>query len=238
MAEFKDIFESEVTIEESENDQVLAKIKFPWARADKANKNNRTYPFEIFKTAVEKLSEKIKRAFIPGQTDHPILGGSTRLGDVSHILKSVWMKDKVAYAEADILKTTKGKDVLRVIKSGVSMGASLRGFGEIGSDGKVKKGLEITTVDLVANPSFGADAEITQANVMESTILEPITGCGELSLEEKKMAGVFAGKRRANMENKIRQKATPTELHHYQEYVSSGGVGDFAYWKNKTKGVK
>lgn len=171
MNKFEDLFEAKIEIEESKDDQVLARIKFPWGKADSENKNKRTYPFEIFKTAVEKLSEKIKRAYIPGMLDHPLMGGGTRLGDVSHILKSVWLKDKVAWAEADILKTSKGKDSLRVIKSGVQMGASLRGFGEV-KNGKVQKGLEIASVDLVANPSFGDDTKVGVNNiVIESIIL-------------------------------------------------------------------
>lgn len=230
MKDFLDLFESKIEIEESENDQVLARIKFPWGKADSENKNKRTYPFEIFKTAVEKLSEKIKRAFVPGQTDHPLMGAGTRLGDVSHILKSVWLKDKVAWAEADILKTTKGKDVLRVIKSGVSMGASLRGYGEVGSDGKLKKGLEIASVDLVANPSFGDDAKIGVNNiVIESTILE--RGIGKLSLEEKQMAGTFSG--RQMLKEGEFQKRSKEDRQNFLEAVTADFEGNYADWKKK-----
>jgi len=77
-------------------------------------------------------------------------------------------KDKVAWAEAKILPTTRGKDALTIIKSNVKIGASLRGFGEIDSSGKVKPGLEVRAVDLVVDPSFGADATITQKNVYEA----------------------------------------------------------------------
>ncbi len=227
MKKFEDLFESEVEIAESENDQVLATIKFPWGRADKENKNKRFYPFEIFKNAVEKLAEKIKWAFVPGQTDHPLMGGSTRLGDVSHILKNVWLKDKVAWAEADLLKTSKGKDILRVIKSGCPMGASLRGIGEVGSDGKIKKGLEILTVDLVSNPSFGADAEVGVHNIVhESTILEP--GIGKLSFEEKRLAGVHSGL----IESKI-EKRSKEDTQCYQEYLLSGGKKTFLEWQEE-----
>jgi len=298
MDKFEDIFEAKIEITESKDDQVLATIKFPWGRADVENKNKRTYPFAIFKTAVEKLAEKIKRAYVPGQTDHPLMGGGTRLGDVSHILKNVWLKDKVAYAEADILKTSKGQDVLRVIKSGVSIGASLRGFGEVGSDGKVKKGLEIVSVDLVASPSFGDHARVgVDKIVIESTILDEaffslrdnlqteivkkfgkefwvvdfsdkevvfrkentsgfkkisyttkgddleLTGeavsverkvqyeSQELSVEEKKMAGIYSG-RQMLKENK-RGERTKEEGKLFIEAVVAGYLSTFEKWKEE-----
>jgi hypothetical protein len=234
MNKFEDLFESKIEIEESKDDQVLARIRFPWGRADTENKNKRTYPFEIFKTAIEKLSEKIKRAYVPGTLDHPLLGGATRLGDVSHILKSVWLKDKTAYAEADILKTSKGKDVLAVIKSGVAMGASLRGFGEV-KNGKVQKGLEIASVDLVANPSFGQDAQVGIHNIcLESTILEP--GVGELSFEEKKMAGV--GREARIIAEKLDVKIDRTDSRLYEEYMMAGGKESFVNWKKLYGGDK
>jgi len=81
-------------------------------------------------------------------------------------------KNKVAWAEAKFLKTQKAKDALEIIKSDVKIGASLRGFGEIDKEGKVKSGLEIKTVDLVVDPSFGDDARIDQTSVIESYVSE------------------------------------------------------------------
>jgi len=234
MNKFDDLFESKIEIEESKDDQVLATIKFPWIKSEIENLNKRFYPFEVVKTAVAKLSEKIKQAYVPGQTDHPLMGGGTRLGDVSHILKAVWLKDKVAYAEADILKTTKGSDVLRVIKSGIQMGASLRGFGEVGSDGKVKKGLEIASVDLVAYPSFGSDAKVGIDNIcLESTILEP--GVGELSLQEKQMAGVYHKRPPKGWGEKVTGR-TETDRKLFLEAIVSGFEGTFPQWKKKFGG--
>jgi len=231
MKNFEDIFEVKIEIEESDNDQVLAKIKFPWGKADSENKNKRTYPFEIFKTAVEKLSEKIKRAFVPGQTDHPISGSGTRLSDVSHILKSVWLDEhKMAWATADILKTSRGMDVLRIIKSGIQMGASLRGFGEV-KNGQVQKGLEIASVDLVCNPSFGDDAKVGVNNiVIESTILARCSG--ELSLSEKMLSGAYNPQARLK-EEKV-EKREKTNRQFYAEFLEAGGICEsFEDWKKK-----
>ena len=57
-------------------------------------------------------------------------------------------------------------------KTKTKIGASLRGFGEVGSDGKVKPGLEIRAIDFVSSPSFGASATVDQGNVFESFVPE------------------------------------------------------------------
>jgi hypothetical protein len=185
--EYKDIFESAVRVVEgkSRKSGFLDDIEFPWGRSDVFNKNHRYYPHKTFTAAVTGLNNRIGKANVPGQVDHPLGGGSTRLGDVSHILTKVWMdENKVAWARASILDTQKGRDTLKIIKSGVTIGASLRGYGEVDKDGKVKPGLEVKTVDLVVDPSFGADARVDQSSVIESYISEVEYQFSENDLQE------------------------------------------------------
>lgn len=185
--EYKDIFESAVRVVEgkSRKSGFLDDIEFPWGRSDVFNKNHRYYPHKTFESAVNALNTRIGKANIPGQVDHPLGGGSTRLGDVSHILTKVWMdENKVAWARASILDTQKGRDTLKIIKSGVTIGASLRGYGEVDKDGKVKPGLQVKTVDLVVDPSFGADARVDQSSVIESYISEEEYQFSENDLQE------------------------------------------------------
>ena len=177
MNRYRDIFESTYNWTEAKDSQFLGTLVFSWGRSDVFNKNHRYYPHKVFASAVNGLNTRIEKANVPGQVDHPIGGGSTRLADVSHILTKVWMdKNKVAWAEAKFLKTQKAKDALEIIKSDVKIGASLRGFGEIDKEGKVKSGLEIKTVDLVVDPSFGDDARIDQNSVIESYVPEEEAG--------------------------------------------------------------
>lgn len=187
MNRYNDMFESTYSwIEAKEKDpQFLGTLVFSWGRSDVFNKNHRYYPHKTFESAVTGLNNRIGKANVPGQVDHPLGGGSTRLGDVSHILTRVWMdKNKVAWAEAKLLKTQKAKDTLRIIQSGVAIGASLRGFGEVDKEGKVKPGLEVKTVDLVVDPSFGADARIDKSSVIESFIPEGEYEFNENDLQE------------------------------------------------------
>jgi len=171
--EYKDVVESQLyELAEAKGTVFLSKWKFSFGKSDVFNKNQRYYPKKTFTSAVEALNTRIQKNPVPGMTDHPLGGGNTRLSDVSHVLLKTWMENGVAWAEAGILNTTRGKDTLKILKSNVPLGASLRGFGEVGSDGKVKPGLDIRSVDIVCDPSFGPDATITQANVIESYIAE------------------------------------------------------------------
>ena len=183
--EYKDIFESNCRLTEAKDSNYLGTLVFNWGRSDVFNKNHRYYPHKTFIAAVNELNTRIGKANVPGQVDHPVSGGSTRLGDVSHILTKVWMdENKVAWAQASILDTQKGRDTLKIIKSGVAIGASLRGYGEVDSSGKVKPGLQVKTVDLVVDPSFGADARVDQSSVIESYISEEEYEFSENDLNE------------------------------------------------------
>ncbi|TET10790.1 hypothetical protein E3J84_03635 [Candidatus Aerophobetes bacterium] len=171
MKKYNDLFESKVWLTEAKekDPEFLGTLIFSWGKSDVYNLNHRYYPHKTFLAAVNALNTRIQASPVPGMVDHPVGGGGTLLSGVSHILNKVWIdKDKVAWAEAKILSTARGKDVLTIIKSNVKIGASLRGFGEVDSSGKVKPGLEVRAVDLVVDPSFGADATITQKNVYEA----------------------------------------------------------------------
>jgi len=176
MDKFQDVFECEPWLQEAKgkDPKFLGTLVFPWGKSDTKNKNGRTYPHEVLSSAVKALNDRIKASPVPGMADHPPQGSGTQLSGVSHILTKVWLdKDKVARAEAKILPTQKGKDALTVIKSNVRIGASLRGYGQVDKAGTVKPGVDIRGVDLVVDPSFGANATITQQNVFESESYMP-----------------------------------------------------------------
>lgn len=174
--EFKDIFESKIVdLVETPNDKLfLGKAKFKWGRSDSENKNGRTYPDLVATPAIKAFNtESQKGVGVVGQLDHPSSGSNTLLANASHLITKVWKDDsKVWWAEAKIMDTTRGRDLLAVLKTKTKIGASLRGLGEVGSDGKVKAGLQIRAIDFVSSPSFGASATIDQSNVFESFIPE------------------------------------------------------------------
>lgn len=189
MNKFLDITESKLILEASKREGVIGGLLFTFGKAEEVNKNGRLYPDDVWNSAVSELNMRIAGNRVPGSLDHP-LTPNTRLGDVSHVLTKVWVdKDKVGWANAEILDTSRGRDVMKLIKSKVKFGASLRGFGEVDKNGKVKSGLQIKSVDLVADPSFGDQARIHNTQVFESTTAET-RGEKSLRLHEERFAGM------------------------------------------------
>ena len=146
----------------------LAKLAYSFARADSRNLNHRTYPEDILSREINKKSEELRTQKIAGQLEHP-LSGITRLDKVAHVLNAIWYdkNTKLAGAESFVLDTSKGKDFMTLLDSGLKMGASMRGFGNV-LDGKIQSDYKFDTVDFILRPSFGSDATIDQSNIIES----------------------------------------------------------------------
>ncbi len=174
MNKYKDVFEGLVAeIKETPNTNFLATMKIKWGKSDEWNKNKRYYPDLVAGSAIEDFDKASKKNVgVVGQLDHPTSGG-TLLSNASHLVSGVWKdKNKVWWADCKILNTSKGKDLMTVLKTGTTIGASLRGFGETDKDGKVKAGLKISAIDFVHSPSFGASATVDQSSVFESYVPE------------------------------------------------------------------
>jgi len=117
------------------------------------NANQRVYPtFEINK-AVSKISDQIAGgSSVLGEVDHPE-DLKINLDRVSHMLTSMWMDGHNGYGKLKILPTPMGKLVETMLQSGVKLGVSSRGSGNVDeASGNVSE-FDIITVDVVAQPS-------------------------------------------------------------------------------------
>lgn len=243
MDKYFDIYETKVDIaelEEGKNKDVLAVLEFPFGVSGKINLNKRYYPDQVWKDAINGLDKKIQASFVPGTAGHPMGGAGTPLKDVSHILTKVWVdENKKGWARATVLNTEPGRTTMTVLKSGTKkIGASLRGFGETDSNGAVKRGLELKTIDLVIDPSFAQDATLTPANIIESTIIgeakeQGETDIGNLSQDELRVAGSHIKARLT--EGKVGQR-TKQEGSLFCEYIVAGGGLSFEDWKKEFGG--
>jgi hypothetical protein len=68
------------------------------------------------------------------------------------MITKMWMDGPNGYGKLKILPTPMGNLVQTMLQSGVKLGVSSRGSGEVDSQGRVQ-GFEIITVDVVAQPS-------------------------------------------------------------------------------------
>ena len=117
------------------------------------NANERIYPVSEIANAVKSITEQIKSGYsVLGEVDHPT-NLRINLDRVSHMISEMWMEGNRGCGKLKILPTPMGNLVRTMMESGVKLGVSSRGSGDVNeSDGQVS-GFEIVTVDIVAQPS-------------------------------------------------------------------------------------
>jgi len=116
------------------------------------NANQRVYPVNEISRAVNTLNDQISGGYsVLGEVDHPE-GLNINLDRVSHMIKEMWMDGPNGYGKLKILPTPMGQLVKTMLESGVKLGVSSRGSGNVNEDNNVSD-FEIITVDIVAQPS-------------------------------------------------------------------------------------
>lgn len=121
-------------------------------QGDIRNANQRVYSSQEIGKAVKTLNEQIAGGYsVLGEVDHP-QDLRINLDRVSHMITKMWMDGPNGYGKLKLLSTPMGQLIETMLTSGVKLGVSSRGSGEVDSSGNVQ-GFEIITVDIVAQPS-------------------------------------------------------------------------------------
>lgn len=116
------------------------------------NRNGRNYPLHEIAAAVESARQRIKENNgIFGELDHPqtLQINSDR---ISHVITEMWMSGNDAFGKAKLLNTPMGLIAQELLKSGVKIGVSSRGAGNVNESGDVQ-GFQFITYDIVITPS-------------------------------------------------------------------------------------
>tara|TARA_B100000073_G_C23507365_1_gene482262 strand:- start:92 stop:718 length:627 start_codon:yes stop_codon:yes gene_type:complete len=117
------------------------------------NANQRVYPTYEINRAVSKLSDQIAGGqSVLGEVDHPE-DLKINLDRVSHMVSSMWMEGHNGFGKLKILPTPMGKLVETMLQSGVKLGVSSRGSGNVDEGSGNVSEFDIITVDIVAQPS-------------------------------------------------------------------------------------
>jgi len=118
------------------------------------NANQRVYPVNEIQKAVKTLNDQITSGYsVLGEVDHPD-DLKINLDRVSHMITEMWMDGPNGYGKMKILPTPMGQLVRTMLESGVKLGVSSRGSGNISEYGGGEvSDFEIITVDVVAQPS-------------------------------------------------------------------------------------
>ncbi len=127
-------------------------MKGIFIQGEKQNHNGRVYPLNEINKAVKTLQEKIEGGFsVLGEADHPD-DLNINLDRVSHVIENIQMNGSDGIGKLKLLPTPMGNICTTLIESGVKLGVSSRGSGNVTESGHVSD-FEIVTVDIVANPS-------------------------------------------------------------------------------------
>jgi len=136
--------------------------------ADAVNNNKRVYPPETLEEVYNQLKEKALARKLVGELDHPqpqgdqaskIKRSSTiSLEKACMLIRDLEWDGNAIYGICETLSNRAGMDLYCLLKDGVTVGFSLRAFGETRSKGGgvvevVARGIKALTYDVVANPS-------------------------------------------------------------------------------------
>lgn len=117
------------------------------------NANERVYPVNEIAKAVQTINEQIKGGYsVLGEVDHPD-DLKINLDRVSHMIEQMWMDGPTGQGKLKILPTPMGQLVKTMLESGVKLGVSSRGSGNVNEGNGHVSDFEIVTVDVVAQPS-------------------------------------------------------------------------------------
>ena len=117
------------------------------------NHNKRVYPVREIAAAVESVHKQIKEGYsVLGELDHPD-DLKINLDRVSHMITEMWMDGPNGFGKLKVLPTPMGNLVKTMLESGVKLGVSSRGSGNVNEGSGHVSDFEIVTVDIVAQPS-------------------------------------------------------------------------------------
>ena len=141
-------------IREGEGDNKTLHMKGICIQGGVKNQNQRIYPINEIANAVKKINDQVSSGYsVLGEVDHPE-DLRINLDRVSHMITEMWMDGPNGYGKLKILPTPMGNLVKTMLESGVKLGVSSRGSGNVSEyNGNEVSDFEIVTVDVVAQPS-------------------------------------------------------------------------------------
>lgn len=117
------------------------------------NANQRVYPVSEISDAVGNVNKQIQEGYsVLGEVDHPD-DLKINLDRVSHMITEMWMDGPNGFGKLKVLPTPMGQLVQTMLESGVKLGVSSRGSGNVNEGTGHVSDFDIVTVDIVAQPS-------------------------------------------------------------------------------------
>jgi hypothetical protein len=120
------------------------------------NANQRVYPVNEIKNAVDTIKTQLHNKLdILGEMDHPA-DLKINLDRVTHSIVTMEMDGANGIGKLKLLPTPMGNIIKTMLESGIKLGVSSRGSGNVNEATGHVSDFEIITVDIVAQPSAPA----------------------------------------------------------------------------------
>jgi hypothetical protein len=120
---------------------------------NKRNANERVYPLHEIKRAVDTINKQIMEGYsVMGEVDHPE-DLKINLDRVCHTVDKMWMDGDAGCGKLRVLPTPMCELIKTLLQSGVKLGVSSRGSGNVDDRTGHVSDFEIVTIDVVAQPS-------------------------------------------------------------------------------------
>ena len=146
-------FDQAQVVLESANDGKDLYMKGICIQGGVKNANQRVYPVSEISDAVQSINEQIQEGrSVLGEVDHPD-DLKINIDRVCLMVESMWMDGPNGYGKLKIIPTPMGNLVRTMLDSGVKLGVSSRGSGNVNESTGHVSDFEIVTVDVVAQPS-------------------------------------------------------------------------------------
>lgn len=174
VAEEAPILDKKKEPDDEDEDDDISYFEAVAQEADKKNKNNRIYPKAVLKSALDKIQPRLKRKEIFAMTDHPNWMEGPRISRIAAIVSEAALNsDNKVIIKGYFVDNDAAKEVKSLLKMGVKVGVSARGYGDYDIDEKtgvvtLKEGYEIEGWDFVVYPA--ANAKVTHFESEDKTI--------------------------------------------------------------------
>lgn len=141
------------TITESDKGDKKMYLKGVFMEAESPNRNGRIYKKDEMKREVDRVSAMFEQGnYMLGTLDHEA-SLEVSLKNVSHKITDLKMEGNQVIGKAEVLEKTQAGGILKgLMESGVKVGVSSRGKGQLNESGQVSN-FHLVTIDAVAMPS-------------------------------------------------------------------------------------
>ncbi len=130
-----------------ENESGVERVRFSAivGQVDTINKNNRLYPKEEILANIPTVQKLMKAGMFHGLLDHPGFLSSALARDIAVLYDKVMLKGNDIYLEGQTTLNEAGRTVVDLLKSGVGLEWSLRGWGNVETS-VTDEGIEYDTI--------------------------------------------------------------------------------------------